>query len=113
MVVDSAHVFTSAAALYAHIGQPMDLAVAKAIKHLDKYCRAYIERAPFLCLGTADAAGRGDVSPRGDKPGFVQVPDDHTLFIPERPGNKRMDSLTNIIANPQVGLLFLVPGFEY
>ena len=86
--------------------------MAKAIKHLDKYCRAYIARAPFLCLGTADAAGRGDVSPRGDKPGFVQVLDDHTLFIPERPGNKRMDSLTNIIANPQVGLLFLVPGFE-
>jgi len=106
------HAFTSAEELYAFIGKPMDLAVAKAIDHLDKYCRAFIERAPFLCIGTAAADGCGDVSPRGDLPGFVQVIDNHTLFIPDRPGNNRLDTMTNIIANPQVGILFLVPGFE-
>jgi PPOX class probable FMN-dependent enzyme len=105
-------VFESADALRDYIGRPMDLAVAKAIDHLDKYCRAFIARSPFLCISTASGDGRGDVSPRGDGPGFVQVLDDHTLFIPDRPGNNRLDTMTNIIANPNVGLLFLVPGFE-
>ena len=69
-------------------------------------------RSPFISLGTSNAAGQTDVSPRGDQPGFVLVLDDNTLFIPERPGNARYDSLLNIIANPQVGLLFFVPGYE-
>lgn len=113
MTVNSnGRVFTTADELYDYIGKPMDLARAKAIDHLDKYCRAFIERSPFVCVGTAAADGRGDVSPRGDAPGFVQVLDDNTLFIPDRPGNNRMDTMTNIIANPHVGLLFLVPGFE-
>ncbi|MEQ8232969.1 MAG: pyridoxamine 5'-phosphate oxidase family protein [Gammaproteobacteria bacterium] len=103
---------SSEAELREVIGRPMDLAVAKAIDHLDKYCRAFIERSPFLTIGTASADGRGDVSPRGDQPGFVQVLDAHTLFIPDRPGNNRLDTMVNIIANPNVGLLFLVPGFE-
>ncbi|MEX2481002.1 MAG: pyridoxamine 5'-phosphate oxidase family protein [Gammaproteobacteria bacterium] len=112
MAANPAQVFTSAEELYAFLGKPMDLAVAKAIDHLDKYCRAFIARAPFLCIGTAATTGQGDVSPRGDQPGFVQVLDDNTLFIPDRPGNNRLDTMTNIIANPQVGVLFLVPGFE-
>lgn len=105
-------VFSTEDALRAAMGHPMDLAVRKALPRLDKYCRAFIERAPFMCLGTANAAGMTDVSPRGDLPGFVLMLDDNTLFIPERPGNARYDSLLNIIANPQVGLLFFVPGYE-
>lgn len=105
-------VFETEEALRAVMGHPMDLAVRKALPRLDQYCRAFVERAPFMCLGTSDAAGRTDVSPRGDQPGFVLVLDDARLFIPERPGNARYDSLTNILSNPQVGLLFFVPGYE-
>jgi PPOX class probable FMN-dependent enzyme len=94
------------------IGTPMELAVKKAIPKLDKYSRELIERSPFLTLGTANANGKADVSPRGDAPGFVLILDDNTLFIPERPGNNRVDSLTNITENPNVGLLFMVPGFD-
>jgi uncharacterized protein len=90
----------------------MELAQRKAIPRLDKYCRAFIERSPFLALGTTNAQRKADVSPRGDQPGFVLVLDDQTLFIPERPGNARYDTLLNILENPQVGLLFFVPGFE-
>ncbi len=105
-------VFETEEALRAVMGHPMDLAVRKALPALDKYCKAFVERAPFMALGTSDAQGRTDVSPRGDLPGFVLVLDEHRLFIPERPGNARYDSLTNILSNPQVGLLFFVPGYE-
>jgi PPOX class probable FMN-dependent enzyme len=94
------------------IGEPMDLAVVKALPRLDPLCRKFIGMSPFLCLGTSDASGNGDVSPRGDPPGFVQVIDDGTIVIPERPGNRRVDSLANIVSNPNVGLLFFVPGLE-
>jgi PPOX class probable FMN-dependent enzyme len=94
------------------IGTPMELAKKKAIPKLDKYCRALIERSPFLTIGTANANGKADVSPRGDAPGFVLILDDNTIFIPERPGNNRVDTLTNITENPNVGLLFLVPGYD-
>jgi uncharacterized protein len=104
--------FTTAEQLRAALGSPMELAVRKALPKLDKYCKAFIERAPFLTLSTASAEGRADVSPRGDQPGFVLVLDDHTLFLPERPGNARYDTLLNIVQNPHVGLLFFVPGFE-
>ena len=112
MASNTADVFSSEDALRDYIGRPHELAVAKAIDHLDKYCRAFIARSPFLCIGTAAADGRGDVSPRGDQPGFVQVLDDNTLFIPDRPGNNRIDTMSNIIHNGHVGLLFLVPGFD-
>lgn len=94
------------------VGQPMELAVKKSLPKLDRYCREFVERSPFLTLATANDKGKADVSPRGDRPGFVLILDDQTLFIPERPGNKRADSLTNITLNPNVGLLFLVPGFD-
>lgn len=105
-------VFTSTEELQSYIGAPMELAVRKAIPHLDRHCRAFIARSPFVSIGTAASSGRADVSPRGDAPGFVQVLDDNTLFIPDRPGNNRMDTMLNIIENPNVGLLFMVPGFE-
>jgi PPOX class probable FMN-dependent enzyme len=71
--------------------------------------RRFISLSPFLCLGTSGSSG-GDVTPRGDSPGFVHVLDDQTLLIPDWPGNNRLDSLTNVVANPHVGLLFFVPG---
>lgn len=86
------------------------LAKKKALPALEKHCRNFIAHSPFLCLSTADANGKADVSPRGDAPGFVQVLDDNTLLIPDRRGNNRLDSMANIIANPNVGLIFLIPG---
>ena len=91
---------------------PQGLAVAKTRPKLDVHTRAFIARSPFLCIGTADASGKADVSPRGDPPGFVQVLDDSTLLIPDRPGNNRLDTIENIVNNPNVGLLFFIPGFD-
>jgi PPOX class probable FMN-dependent enzyme len=94
------------------MGEPMEIALQKQRPKLDRHSKAFIERSPFLCLGTSGADGKADVSPRGDPPGFVQVVDDSTLFIPDRPGNNRVDSMTNIAENPRVGLLFFIPGYE-
>jgi len=88
------------------------LAVQKCRPSLDHHCRDFIARSPFLCLGTQNADGAADVSPRGDSPGFVKVLDETALAIPDRPGNNRLDSLTNILSNPSVGLLFIIPGFD-
>ncbi|MCP2034678.1 PPOX class probable FMN-dependent enzyme [Planomicrobium sp. HSC-17F08] len=91
-------------------GQPSELVNNKVISYLDDHCRDFIAKSPFLTISTADAFGRCDVSPRGDDPGFVYVLNEKQLIIPERPGNKRMDSMRNILANPNIGLLFLIPG---
>ena len=88
------------------------LAAKKCLSALDKHAQNFIRRSPFLCLGTQSAEGKADVSPRGDPVGFVKVLDPQTLAIPDRPGNNRLDSLANIVANPNVGLLFLVPGYD-
>lgn len=112
MSENTLQIFTSSEELQSYIGAPIELAVRKAIPHLDQHCRSFIARSPFVSIGTAASNGRADVSPRGDAPGFVQVLDDNTLFIPDRPGNNRMDTMLNIIENPNVGLLFMVPGFE-
>jgi hypothetical protein len=103
---------TDLAELRALVGEPSELARKKQLDHLDAHCRAFIAHAPFLLLGTADATGRCDVSPKGDAPGFVQVLDDHHLVIPDRPGNKRIDGMRNILENPHVGVIFLVPNKE-
>ncbi len=94
------------------LGRAEGLAVKKALSHVDKHCRQFIALSPFLAIGTQGADGKADVSPRGDAPGFVLVLDDHTIAVPERPGNNRLDTLTNILANPHVGLFFVIPGFE-
>lgn len=98
--------------LRARFGEISHLASAKSRPGLDKYSRQFIALSPFLVISTADANGRADLSPRGDPPGFVQVIDDRTILIPDRPGNNRLDTMANIVANPNVGLLFFVPGFE-
>jgi uncharacterized protein len=92
------------------VGTPGEIALAKQIPALDEHCRTLISRSPYVLLGTSDASGRCDVSPKGDAPGFVRVIDDSHLVIPDRPGNKRVDGMRNILANPHVGLLFLIPG---
>lgn len=88
------------------------LAALKSQTSLDQHAQAFIARSPFLCIGTQNRDGRADVSPRGDPPGFVRILDQRTLAIPDRPGNNRLDTQVNILANPTVGLLFIIPGFD-
>jgi len=103
-------VLTTEAELRALIGEPSPLVCAKLATRLNELTRTFIEASPFLCLATSDATGACDVSPRGDPRGFVRILDDTTLLLPERPGNRIADSLRNILQNPHVGLLFLIPG---
>ena len=93
-------------------GEPLARSGLKVLDHLDEHCRNFIALSPFCLLGSSAADGRADVSPRGDPPGFVAVLDANTLLIPDRPGNRQADSLRNVIEQPQVGLLFLVPGMN-
>ena len=94
-------------------GEPSEVARRKELSALDAHARTFIARSPFLLLGTSSPDGRCDVSPKGDAPGFVRVLDDHHLVIPDRPGNKRLDGMRNILGNPHVGLIFLVPGNDF
>jgi uncharacterized protein len=94
------------------IGVPGARSVQKERRVLDEHDQAFIARSPFVLLATSDASGRCDVSPKGDAPGFVQIVDARRLIIPERPGNKRLDGMINILANPHVGLIVIVPGRE-
>ncbi len=102
----------SKAELRARYGEPSERSLQKELTKLDAHCRNFIAHSPFLVIATAGADGLGDCSPRGDAPGFVAVLDDTTILIPDRLGNNRTDSLRNIIDNPGVGLLFLVPGIN-
>lgn len=93
-------------------GEPGQRAVAKQMDRLDRHCRDFIALSPFLVLATQGADGLADATPRGDAPGFVAFLDDTTLALPDRPGNRRLDSLTNVLANPAVGIIFLIPGVD-
>ena len=101
---------TSEQALRDLIGEPADLVNSKVSDRVNDLTRQFIDLSPFMLLATSAADGTCDVSPRGDPAGFVHVVDERTLLVPERPGNRLADSLRNIIANPRVGLLFIVPG---
>lgn len=103
-------VVASEAELRALIGHPSEVVVKGRLGALDDHCRAYIAASPFVVVASANAAGDIDVSPKGDPPGFVQVLDDSMLAIPERPGNRRADTFSNVLQNPRVALIFLVPG---
>jgi len=103
------HTITSIAQLEAIYGLPAGAAVVKEIDHVSPEYRAFIEASPFFVLASNGPEGV-DASPRGDEPGFVRVADDKTLLIPDRRGNNRVDSLRNIVRDPRVSLLFLVPG---
>jgi PPOX class probable FMN-dependent enzyme len=98
--------------LRAVYGEPKGRSVAKQLDRLDRHCRSFIALSPFLIIATQGADGFGDATPRGDHAGFVSVTDDNTLVIPDRPGNNRIDSLTNIVERPGIGLLFLIPGVD-
>jgi uncharacterized protein len=91
---------------------PMELSLLKQLDHLDSHCRNFLAHSPF-CVIASTRPGKGtDVSPRGDAPGFVRVLDDHTIAIPDRPGNNRLDTMSNIVADAEVGLLFFIPGID-
>jgi PPOX class probable FMN-dependent enzyme len=102
----------SMAEVRSRLGAPEEMLEGKKLDHVDKHSRRFIAHAPFLALATSDAAGHADCSPRGDYPGFVKVLDEHTLALPDRPGNKIADSFRNIAENDGVGLLFLIPGMR-
>lgn len=92
------------------IGQPKDIVRAKLANHINELTRQFIKHSPFVCVATSRPDGGLDVSPRGDPAGFVRVLDQTTLLIPERPGNRLADTLTNLIHDPRIALLFLIPG---
>lgn len=96
--------------LEAVLGQPGPRVLAKVVNTLDDICLAFIARSPFVIVASHDAEGRVDVSPKGDPAGFVHVLDRHTIAIPERPGNRRADTFRNVMRQPRVGLIFIVPG---
>jgi PPOX class probable FMN-dependent enzyme len=114
MDIDPSHVIRTAAELESLYGPALERSVRKQLDHLDEYCRAFIAASPMVIVGTQSRATSGqaaaDASPRGDVSGFVKVADDHTLLIPDRRGNNRVDTLKNLVENPAIGLLFLVPG---
>ena len=93
-------------------GEPTERAVKKQLPRLEKHSRAFIGLSPFLVIATAEPSGRCDASPKGDAPGFVHVLDDETLLIPDRLGNNRIDTISNLLASPGVGLIFFVPGLR-
>ena len=98
--------------LRSHYRPVMDAAVRKELRSLDGHSRRFIEKSPFVLIGSSDGNGNADVTPKGDRPGFVAILDEVTLAIPDRPGNNRLDTLENIVAHPAVGLLFLIPGMD-
>jgi PPOX class probable FMN-dependent enzyme len=102
----------SEAALRRIYPPPHDLIRRKQLARLDRHCRKFVSLSPLICISTAAPDGTCDVSPRGDGPGFVKVLDDIHLLIPDRRGNNRIDALRNIIANPHIGILFVIPGID-
>lgn len=106
-------VVTSVEELREVLGSPGHRAAQKVVPILDEHCRRFIAASPFLLLAAANAKGEMDVSPKGDPAGFVHVLDETTLAIPDRLGNRRIDSFRNIVENPNVGVIFIVPGTEH
>jgi len=109
MKADAHHLIVDADALDALYGAPSESSIIKEVDFIHRHYRTLIEAAPFVVLATSGPGGL-DVSPRGDAPGFVHVENEKTLMLPDRPGNNRVDSLRNIVADPRVALLFLIPG---
>jgi PPOX class probable FMN-dependent enzyme len=104
------NIITSEEQLRETLGYPSEIVTRKTINYIDEHCRSFIEKSPFITIATSDLEGNLDVSPKGDPAGFVKILDEKTLVIPDRPGNAKADTLTNIIKNPNIGLIFLIPG---
>jgi PPOX class probable FMN-dependent enzyme len=106
-------VVTSVEELREVVGTPGHRAAQKVVPVIDEHCRRFIAHSPFLLIATANQAGEMDISPKGDPEGFVRVLDDKTIAIPDRLGNRRIDSLRNIVENPNVAIIFVVPGTQH
>jgi PPOX class probable FMN-dependent enzyme len=111
MLPDDTSFITDEAALRALHHAPMSRATDKVLRALDAHCRRIVELSPFCVIATQGPRG-ADVSPRGDPPGFVRIIDDATLLLPDRVGNNRLDGMTNLLANPRIGMLFFLPGMN-
>ena len=107
---DSRHVLTNPEELRDLVPSPRSAQQTKVLSSLDGHCRRWIQRSPFVVVCSTDSSGNMDLSPKGDPAGFVQILDDKTLAIPDRPGNRRLDTLHNVLEQPHVGLMFMVPG---
>lgn len=103
---------TSQDELRAVYRKPHPDVLRKELRKLDGHARKFLGRSPFVLIGTQDEHGNADVSPKGDRPGFVAALDDFTVAIPDRPGNNRLDSWENVLVNPAVGLIFMIPGMN-
>jgi PPOX class probable FMN-dependent enzyme len=99
--------------LKVRFGEPHELAAEHRLSYIDEAAERFLAQCPFVIVSTADAEGRCDASPKGDPPGFIHVADKHTVYLPDRAGNKMFQSIGNILSNPYVGLLFLIPGEEW
>ena len=106
----AARTISSESELREVIGSPSELVAGKIADRLNHLIRQFVERSPFVCVATTRPDGGLDVSPRGDPAGFVRILDERTLLLPERPGNRIADTLTNLLRDPRIGLLFLIPG---
>lgn len=106
------HIVSTQSELRDLLGYPSPLVQNKVTSRLDGHCRSFIQSSPLVFLATADAAHHCDVSVRGEHPGFVRVLGESHLLIPERPGNRRLDSLRNLLSNDHIGLIFLIPGLD-
>ena len=104
------HVISTVDELEAVVGTPLPAVVDKVIDHVDDICREFIARSPFCLVATSSPDGHLDISPKGDPAGFVHVLDEHHLVIPDRPGNRRADTLHNLLRDDRIALIFLVPG---
>ena len=94
-------------------GAPDDLTVKHKLPYIDEAASRFLAQCPFVIVATADAQGRCDASPKGDPPGFIHIADEHTVYLPDRPGNKMFQGISNILENPHVGLLCMIPGEEW
>lgn len=94
------------------MGHPSELVTRKTINFIDENCESFIKQSPFIAIASADLKGNFDISPKGDPSGFVKILDNKTLAIPDRLGNRRADTFMNILQNPKVGLIFLIPGVK-
>lgn len=110
--MDFADQITTEDELRAILRPPRAIVADKAIDHIDEHCASFITQSPFVVIASSDGQGHFDLSPKGDPPGFVRMLDTKTLAIPERPGNHRADTFTNVLKDPAVGMIFLVPGVK-
>ncbi|WP_440111856.1 MSMEG_1061 family FMN-dependent PPOX-type flavoprotein [Paenibacillus sp. QZ-Y1] len=103
---------TNVEELQSLVGEPNEQVRNKVISFMDSHVQHFLSMSPLFFLSTSDSADKSDVSPRGDEAGFVKVLDQYRLVYPERPGNRRIDSLLNILSNPAIGMIFLIPGMN-